>query len=105
MSKKNDSTDFGIGVIAGVVGGIIAGVLLAPKKGEKYRHDLKTIFENLVETQAPNVKKAKKQALESIDLAKFKIEKKIKNFANAIKSDKLEKAKKLEELNSDYDIE
>ncbi|MBQ3311904.1 YtxH domain-containing protein [bacterium] len=105
MSKKNDSADFGIGVIAGVIGGLVAGVLLAPKKGEDSCKDLKNIVENLVETQAPRVKNAKKHALESIDLVKFKVEKKMKSFANAIKSDKLEKAKRLEELNNDYDIE
>lgn len=105
MSKENDSFGFGIGIIAGVIGGIIAGVLLAPKKGEESCHDLKTTIENIIETQAPKVKDAKKQALEAIDLVKFKVEKNLKNISNAIKSDKLEKAKHLEDLNNDYDID
>ena len=66
--------------------------------------DIEKTIKNLIETQAPNVKAAKKQAIEAIDLVKFKVEKKIKNIANALKSEKMEKAKKLEEADTDYDI-
>ncbi|MGN1125641.1 MAG: YtxH domain-containing protein [Candidatus Gastranaerophilaceae bacterium] len=104
MCKKNDSLIFGLGILAGVVGGVVAGVLFAPKKGEDSCKDVKEAIEQLVETQAPNVKAAKKQALEAIDLVKYKVEKQIKKVSNALKSDKLEKAKKLEELDTDYDI-
>ena len=104
MCKENDSLCFGIGILAGVVGGVIAGVLLAPKKGEESCKDVKCAIENLVETQAPKVKAAKKQALEAIDLVKYRIENQIKKFKNAAKSDRLEKAKQLEDANSDYDI-
>ena len=93
------------GFIVGGAIGAIAGVLLAPKKGEESCHDLKTTIENIIETQAPKVKDAKKQALEAIDLVKFKVEKNLKNISNAIKSDKLEKAKHLEDLNNEYDID
>lgn len=104
MCNKRDDFSFGIGILAGVVGGVIAGVLLAPKKGEESCKDVEKTIKNLIETQAPNVKAAKKQALEAIDLVKYKVEKKIKNIANALKSEKMEKAKKLEESDIDYDI-
>ena len=62
MCKENDSLCFGIGIMVGVIGGVVAGVLLAPKKGEDSCKDVKCVIENLVETQAPKVKEAKKQA-------------------------------------------
>ncbi|MBR1680589.1 YtxH domain-containing protein, partial [bacterium] len=71
MCKENDSLCFGIGIMAGVIGGVIAGVLLAPKKGEDSCKDIKCAVENLIETQAPNVKAARKQALEALDLVKY----------------------------------
>ena len=95
---------FGIGVIAGVVGGIVAGVLLAPKKGEDSCKEVKCAIENFVETQSPNVIKAKKQAMEAIEVVKYKVEDQIKKIKNAVKSEKLEKAKQLEDANSEYDI-
>ncbi len=104
MCKENDSLCFGIGIMVGVIGGVVAGVLLAPKKGEDSCKDVKCVIENLVETQAPKVREAKKQALEAIDLVKYRIENQIKKFKNAAKSDRLEKAKQLEDANSDYDI-
>ena len=104
MCKENDSLCFGIGIMVGVIGGVVAGVLLAPKKGEDSCKDVKCVIENLVETQAPRVREAKKQALEAIDLVKYRIENQIKKIKNAAKSDRLEKAKQLEDANSDYDI-
>ncbi|MBR2525227.1 YtxH domain-containing protein [bacterium] len=104
MCKENDSLCFGIGIIAGVVGGVVAGILLAPKKGEESCNDIKCAIENLVETQAPRVQHAKKQALEAIDLVKYKVEKQIKKIKNAVQSEKMEKAKQLEDANSEYDI-
>lgn len=104
MCRENDSLCFGIGIIAGVVGGIVAGVLLAPKKGEESCEDIKCAIENIIETQAPKVKTAKKQALEAIDLIKYRVEKQIKKFKNTVQSEKMEKAKQLEDANSEYDI-
>lgn len=104
MCKEKESVCFGIGILAGVVGGLVAGVLLAPKKGEESCKDIKLAIENLVETQSPNVVEAKKQACKAIDLVKYKIEENFKKISNAVKSEKLEKAKQLEEANSDYDI-
>ena len=86
MCKENDSLCFGIGIIAGVVGGVIAGILLAPKKGEESCKDVKCAIENIIETQAPKVRTAKKQALEAIDLVKYKIEKHFPKKRNFIKT-------------------
>lgn len=103
MSKENDSFGFGIGLIAGVVGGIIAGVLLAPRPGSEMREKVKETVCDLAEKYSPEVEEAKKQALESIDLIKYKLEKQYKKFGNMLKSKKMRKAKELEEIN-DYDF-
>ncbi len=104
MCKDNDSLGFGIGILIGVVGGITAGILLAPKKGEDSRKEIKDAIENLVENQCPKVQAAKKRAIDAIDVVKYKIENQIKKFKNAAKSEKMEKAKELEGANSEYDI-
>lgn len=102
MSKKNDSMTFGLGLLAGVIGGIFAGVLFAPQKGEDSRKEVKDAICNFVETQSPSVKDAKKQAAESIDLIKYKLEKQLRRFANFLQSKKMVKAKELED--SEYDF-
>lgn len=104
MCRENDSVSFGAGILAGVIGGVIAGILLAPKKGEDSCNDVKCAITNFMENQAPEVKAAKKKAIEAIDLVRYQVEKQIKKIANAVKSDKLEKAKQLEDANSEYDI-
>ena len=104
MCKENDSIGFGLGILIGVVGGVVAGVLLAPKKGEESCGDVKCTIENLIETQAPKVKEAKKQALEALDWVRDKVEKQFQKIKSTLQSEKLEKAKKLEESDVDYDI-
>ena len=47
-------------------------------------------------------KEAKKQALENIDLMKYKLERQLRKFNNMIKSKKLLKAKELEEMDDEY---
>ena len=95
--SKNKSLMFGMGLIAGVIGGIIAGVLYAPKSGEESRRELKEAACELYEKHSPAVQEAKKQAIESVDLMKYKLERQLKKFSNMIKSKKLLKAKELEE--------
>ena len=51
---------------------------------------------------APAIKEAKKQALENIDLMKYKLERQFRKFNNMIKSKKLLKAKELEEMDDEY---
>ncbi len=103
MSKDNSSIGFGVGLILGVVGGIIAGVLYAPSSGEEMREKVKETVCDLAEKHSPKVKDAKKQALESIDLLKYKLEKQYKKFGDMLKSKKMRKAKELESL-SDFDF-
>jgi len=102
MSKDNDSIGFGLGLLAGVVGGIIAGVLYAPKAGEQSRNELTEVITDLAEKHSPEVKEAKKQAMESIDLTKYKIERQFRKIGHILKSKKLQKAKELEDVEYDF---
>ena len=103
MSKDKSSFGFGMGLIAGVIGGIIAGVLYAPRPGSEMREKVKETVCDLAEKHSPAVNEAKKQAMESIDLLKYKLEKQYKKFGNMLKSKKMRKAKELED-SSEYDI-
>ena len=103
MSKEKSSIGFGVGLIAGVIGGIIAWILYAPKPGVEMREKLKETVCDLAEKHSPAVTEAKKQALDSIDLLKYKLEKQYKKFGNMLKSKKMRKAEELEDL-SDYDF-
>ena len=100
--SKNKSFMFGMGLLAGVLGGLVAGVLYAPKPGEESRRELKEAACELYEKNSPAIKEAKKQALENVDLMKYKLERQMRKFSNMIKSKKLLKAKELEEMDDDY---
>lgn len=100
--SKNKSLMFGMGLIAGVIGGIVAGVLYAPKSGEESRKQLKEAACELYEKHSPAINDAKKQALENIDLMKYKLERQLRKFNNMIKSKKLLKAKELEKDNYNF---
>lgn len=102
MSKDKTSIGFGVGILLGVVGGIVAGVLYAPRPGAETREQLRETVCDLAEKHSPAVNEAKKQALESIDLLKYKLEKQYKKFASMLKSRKLRKAKELESLINKY---
>lgn len=95
--SKNKTFMFSMGVIAGVVGGIVAGVLFAPKPGEESRRELKEAACDLYDKHAPQIADAKKQALESVDLMKYKLERQFRKLNNSIKSNKMKKAKELED--------
>ena len=103
VMSKNKTFAFGLGLLAGVVGGIIAGVLYAPKPGEESRRQLKDAACELYEKHSPEIKEAKKQALENIDLMKYKLERQFRKFNNMVKSNKLQKAKELEEADDSFD--
>ncbi len=103
MSKDKSSFGFGMGLLAGVVGGLIAGVLFAPRPGAEMREKVKETVCDLAEKHSPAVQEAKKQAMDSIDLLKYKLEREYKKFANMIKSKKLRKAKELEQMD-EYDF-
>lgn len=105
--SKNKTFMFSMGIIAGVVGGIVAGVLCAPKSGEETREELKDTITDLYDKHAPQIAEAKKQALESIDLMKYKLERQFRKMNNSVKSKKMQKAKALEDFengnNSEFD--
>ena len=103
MSKEKSSIGFGLGLLAGVLGGIAAGILYAPCPGSEMRAKVKNTVCDLAEKYSPEVDEAKKQALESIDLLKYRLERQYKRFGNMLKSSKMRKAKELEEF-SDYDF-
>ncbi len=103
--SKNKTFAFAMGLIAGVVGGLVAGVLYAPKSGEESRRELKDAACELYEKNSPAIKDAKKQALENIDLMKYKLERQFRKFNNMVKSKKLLKAKELEEMGDEYNCE
>ena len=101
--SNNKSFAFGMGLLAGVVGGIIAGVLFAPKPGEESRRELKEAACELYEKNSPAIAEAKKQALENVDLMRYKQERQFRKFNNMIKSKKLLKAKELEAADDSFD--
>lgn len=103
MCKKNDAFMFSMGIIAGVIGGIIGGVLFAPKSGEESRKELKETACDFYEKHAPQIVDAKKQALESVDLMKYKLERQFRKLNNALKSKKMLKAKELEDIENSSD--
>lgn len=102
MGKENNSISFGLGLFAGVIGGIIAGVLHAPKPGTETRSELKELITDLTQKHSPEIKEAKQQALESIDLAKYKLERQYRKLNHMLKSKKLQKAKELEDTEYDF---
>ncbi len=102
--KDKSSIGFGVGLLLGVIGGIVAGVLYAPKPGEEMREKVKDTVCDLAEKYSPEVKEAKKQAMESIDLLRYKLEKQYKKFGNMLKSKKMRKAKELES-ESDFNFD
>lgn len=103
MSKEKSSIGFGLGLLAGMVGGIVAGILYAPCPGSEMREKVKDTVCDLAEKHSPAISEAKKQALESIDLLRYRLERQYKRFGNMLKSKKLRRAKELESL-SDYDF-
>lgn len=94
--SENKSLAFPIGLLAGVVGGIVAGILLAPKSGEETRKELAQAANEFYEKHSPEINEAKKQAMQSVDLVKCKLERQFKNLSEMIKSRKLRKAKQRE---------
>lgn len=102
MSKEDNSVVFGIGLLAGVVGGIIAGILLAPKPGEETRKEVEEVIVDLAQKHAPEIQEAKRQALTSIDMMKYNVEKKYNKLSEALKARQLAKAKEKE--STDYDL-
>ena len=98
--SKNKSLAFPLGLLAGVVGGVVAGILFAPKSGEETRKELAYAANEFYEKHSPEINEAKRQAIQSVDLVRCKLERQFKNMTDRIKSHKLRKAKVREA--SDY---
>ena len=97
MSEKNNGYfNFALGILGGVVGGVVAGLLLAPKSGKETCEDIMKSVEDIGEKISPEINEAKKQAIDLIETSKVRLEKKYKNFDEALKARKLAKAKDLE---------
>jgi len=102
MSKEDNSVVFGLGLLFGVVGGVVAGILYAPKSGEETRKDLQDTVVDFADKHTPEINEAKRQALTSIDVMKYKIEKRYNKISNMIKAKQLARAKERESV--DYDM-
>lgn len=102
MSKEDNSISFGMGLLAGVLGGVIAAILYAPKSGEETREDVKVFVDEFAQKHAPEIKEAKKQALESLDMMKYKLEKQYNKINEHIKAKQMAKAKEMEDKTYDF---
>lgn len=102
MSKDDNSIIFGMGLLAGVVSGIVAAILYAPKSGKETREELKTIVNDFAQKHAPEIKEAKKQAMESLDMMKYKLEKQYNKINDHLKAKQMAKAKRMEDRSYDY---
>ena len=96
MSKEDSSISFGVGLLMGVIGGVIAAVLYAPKSGEESRKDLEKVVTDLAEKYTPEINEAKKQALTSIDVMRYKLEQQYNKLNESIKAKQIAKAKEKE---------
>lgn len=102
MSKEDSSLAFGLGLLAGVLGGVTAAILYAPKSGAETREDVKNFVNDFAQRHAPEIKEAKKQALESLDVMKYKLEKQYNKINEHLKAKQMAKAKELEDRSYDF---
>lgn len=100
--SKNNSLNFGFGVLAGVIGGVILGVLYAPKPGEETRKELKDAACDLAEKTAPKIKRVKEETMSKMELLKCKFESKCDKISDKLKAKKMAKAKDKEEKNYEF---
>ena len=66
------------------------------------REDVKALVDNFAEKHAPEIKEAKKQAMESLDMMKYKLEKQYNKINHHIKAKQMAKAKELEDQSYDF---
>ena len=102
MAKEDNSVSFGLGMLIGVVGGVIAAVLYAPKSGEETRKDVAEVITDMAQKYTPEIKEAKRQALTSIDVIRYRLEQQYNKISDSIKAKQLAKAKEKEP--SDFEI-
>ena len=102
MSKEDNSISFGVGLLLGVVGGVIAAVLYATKSGEETRKDVENVITDIAQKYTPEIKEAKKQALTSIDVIRYRLEQQYNKISDSIKAKQLAKAKEKE--TTDFEV-
>lgn len=102
MSKEDNSVAFGVGLLAGVIGGVVAAILYAPKSGEETRKNVENAVSNLAEKYTPEIQEAKKQALTSIDVMRYRLEQQYNKINDTIKAKQIAKAKEKE--SNEFDI-
>ena len=102
MPKEDNAVCFGIGVLLGVVSGVIASVLYAPKSGEETRKDFENVVTDLAQKYTPEIQHAKRQALTSIDVMRYKLEREYNKLSDSIKAKQIAKAKEKESI--DYEV-
>lgn len=103
MSREDDSIIFGMGLLAGILGGVALGIIFAPKSGEETRAELKQTINEFAANTVPEIKEAKKQALESLDMMKYKLEKQYNKINEHIKAKQLAKAREKEDMS--YEVQ
>ena len=103
MREDDNAVCFGMGILLGVAAGALAAVLYAPKSGEETRKVLEDTASNLVQKYAPDVRDAKKQALTSIDVIRYKLERQYNRLSEAIRAKQIARAKE-KESPVDYEI-
>ena len=81
--------------IGGIVGGLI-GVLLAPQSGEESRKDIENAITDMAQKYTPEIQEAKRQALTSIDVMRYRLEQQYNKINDSIKAKQLAKAKEKE---------
>lgn len=103
MSKEDSSISFGVGLLLGVVGGVIAACLYAPKSGEETRKDVENVITDIAQKYTPEINEAKRQALTSIDVMRYRLEQQYNKLNETIKAKHLAKAKEKEAM-EDYEV-
>ncbi len=102
MSKEDNSLSFGLGMLFGVVGGVIAAILYTPKSGEETRQNVENVITDIAQKYTPEIKEAKKQALTSIDVIRYRLEQQYNKINSTIKAKQIAKAKEKE--STDYEV-
>ncbi len=102
MSKEDSSISFGVGLLLGVVGGVITAVLYSPKSGEETRKNIENVITDIAQKYTPEIKKAKRHALTSIDVMRYRLEQQYNKINETIKAKQIAKAKEKESI--DYEV-
>ena len=91
MAKEDNSVSFGIGMLLGVVGGVIAAILYTPKSGEETRKNVENVITDIAQKYTPEINEAKRQALTSIDVMRYRLEQQYNKINDNIKAKQLAK--------------